>query len=257
LRAAVSTGELIRVRKGWYAAPGLAPEILAASRVGGAAGCVTAARLHGLWVFQGQPLHVSVEPHTSRLRDSRDHRRRLRPHQRDVVVHWSTGSHPAPVVEPLQCLTQMARCQSPERTVAAVDSALVAGLVTAEEWRTAIRPLPARLRALLTLVDDRSGSIAESIARFRLTMLGVVPRTQVFIPDVGRVDLLVGERLVLEIDGWGFHHEREQFEEDRRRDAALAVRGYRVLRFSYQQVMHHWRSVVAAIRACISRGEHL
>lgn len=151
----------------------------------------------------------------------------------------------------------MALCRSPEETVAAVDSALRSRLITLDEWQQDIRSLPQRLRDLLLRVDPESESIIESITRFRLQYLGIMPRLQVKVPGVGRVDLVVGKRLVIEVDGRNFHADPEKFEADRRRDARLSARGFRVLRFSYNQVMHRWFEVRASILASVARGDHL
>ena len=156
-----------------------------------------------------------------------------------------------------QILHDMVWCQSPEFVVAAADSGLRLGLLTLDEWRADIAPLPARLRALLERVNASSESIIESLMRFRLDAVGISTRSQVRIRGVGRVDLLIGERLVIELDGWEFHHDRDAFEEDRRRDAELARQGYRVLRFTYRQLTTQWARVLGAIRACIARHEHL
>ena len=60
-----------------------------------------------------------------------------------------------------------------------------------------------------------------------------------------------------EADGAEFHTKREDFEEDRRRDAELSAAGYRVLRFSYAQIEQRPDEVMAAIWAAIRRGDHL
>jgi len=81
------------------------------------------------------------------------------------------------------------------------------------------------------------------------------PRRQVTIRGVGRVDFVFGTRLVVEVDGEVFHSGSTEFEADRRRDALLSARGYRVLRFSYQQVMQRWPEVHAALLAALLRGD--
>ena len=88
-------------------------------------------------------------------------------------------------------------------------------------------------------------------------MLDIIARPQVQIAGVGRVDLVVGTKLVVELDGWEFHETREQFEEDRRRDARLTELGYRVLRITYRQLMRGWARVRAAVLACVARGDHV
>jgi very-short-patch-repair endonuclease len=78
----------------------------------------------------------------------------------------------------------------------------------------------------------------------------------VSIPGVGRVDFLLGSRLVIEVDGTTFHDRGSQFENDRRRDAELSARGYRVLRFSYRQILYDWPLVEAAIWAALARRDN-
>jgi very-short-patch-repair endonuclease len=251
---AVATGLLVRVRQGWYALPQTDAELAQAVRVGGRLGCVSGARFHGLWVSQSPDLHVRVSAHSSRLRDRRDKAVRLsQVADSGVRVHWRP--HPVVgtrfVVSPRDCLWDMAWCQSPERVVAAVDSALRAGSISRARWLKDIERMPRRLHTLLSRVDRRSESITESIVRFRLEVLGYFPQLQVQIDGVGRVDMMLGDRLVIELDGWEFHKSREDFERDRRRDAQLAALGYRVLRFSYRQVTRRWHEVLGAIEACL------
>jgi very-short-patch-repair endonuclease len=86
-------------------------------------------------------------------------------------------------------------------------------------------------------------------------MLWVCRRYHLPIPEVNvtvgpfTVDFLWRERrLVVETDGWEAHRGRQAFEDDRARDAYLRLRGYEVLRFSWQQVFHDPKSVVAVLR---------
>ena len=175
------------------------------------------------------------------------------------MVHWTDGRAGGNrfSVSVRECLRQMCHCQRPETVVATVDSALRKGLITRPEWLSDISGLPGRLPSLLESVDALSESIIESLTRYRLCRVGLRVRIQVRIRGVGRVDILIGDRLVIELDGWEFHSNFEQFEEDRRRDAVLSALGYRVLRFSYVQVMHRRSEVMAAILASVARGDHL
>jgi very-short-patch-repair endonuclease len=69
------------------------------------------------------------------------------------------------------------------------------------------------------------------------------------------VDLLfAAQRLVVEGDGWAYHRSRAAFERDRdrERDAALALAGHRVLRFTDRQVERKPGTVAAAIAAALS-----
>jgi very-short-patch-repair endonuclease len=89
-----------------------------------------------------------------------------------------------------------------------------------------------------------------------LRRLNIRDRPQARIDGVGRVDLLIGDRLVLELDGRGWHSSEEAFEEDRRRDLALLERGYLVIRVSYNQVMTQWDWIERVIRQLVALNEH-
>lgn len=66
------------------------------------------------------------------------------------------------------------------------------------------------------------------------------------------VDLLWQDaRLVVEADGAEFHASRAAMERDRRRDARLAARGYRVLRVTWTQVTRRPAEVERAVRAAL------
>src|SRR5262245_20916077 len=60
-------------------------------------------------------------------------------------------------------------------------------------------------------------------------------------------------RLVIELDG-GQHFESKQEQRDARRDAHLAAKGFRVLRFNNHGVMTNRRGVLETIAAVIERG---
>jgi very-short-patch-repair endonuclease len=62
------------------------------------------------------------------------------------------------------------------------------------------------------------------------------------------------QRLVVETDGWGTHKTRAAFEDDRKRDQALVVAGYRVVRFTYRQVVDTPDDVGAALARLLARG---
>ena len=71
-----------------------------------------------------------------------------------------------------------------------------------------------------------------------------LPPPAVNVPVSGlEVDALWShERLVVELDGYAYHRGRAAFERDRRRDAALVLAGYRVVRIT------HWRLLNVSCR---------
>jgi hypothetical protein len=61
-----------------------------------------------------------------------------------------------------------------------------------------------------------------------------------------------GRRLAVETDGYETHGTRSAFEEDRRKDQLLAVAGWRVIRFSWRQVIYDPARVETVLRAMLA-----
>jgi very-short-patch-repair endonuclease len=55
------------------------------------------------------------------------------------------------------------------------------------------------------------------------------------------------ESLIVEVDGYEYHSNRQVFESDRARDAALVAGGYRVIRVTWRQLVDRPYEVVARI----------
>jgi very-short-patch-repair endonuclease len=255
LRYAVRSGAIIRVRKGWYCRPDLPTELQQAARVGGRLACVSAARYHGLWVpGQPGPLHVQVPPQACQLRSRADYRRRLSDLVgHPVVVHWSEDATPSRlVVSVASCVEQVAWSHPAEFGFVVAESALHQHKLATDQWRRILARLPRRVRRKLEAAGRLSESGTESMVSFRMRRLGIRFRQQVQIGR-DRVDFLIGDRLVVEIDSTGYHESVA----DTRRDARLSMRGYRVLRFHYDQVINHWDEVLGSVLAALSRGDHL
>lgn len=88
----------------------------------------------------------------------------------------------------------------------------------------------------------------ESLLRLGLVRAGIAFDLQVWVVPFHRVDFLLGDRLVVEVDGRRFHDDPDAFERDRERDALLALWGFRVLRFTYRQVTEDLAGVLDVIR---------
>jgi very-short-patch-repair endonuclease len=56
------------------------------------------------------------------------------------------------------------------------------------------------------------------------------------------------ERLVVELDGFAFHHHRAAFERDRARDAILQAAGYRVIRLTHRRLVQEGSAVAEELR---------
>ena len=112
------------------------------------------------------------------------------------------------------------------------------------------RPGVPRVRVMLERGDHPT--LTRSHAERRL--LALLRRARCPDPETNRwlagyeVDLLwTAQRLVVEFDGFQFHADRAAFERDRRRDAELQARGYRVIRVTWRQLIDDPEAVVDRI----------
>jgi very-short-patch-repair endonuclease len=174
-----------------------------------------------------------------------------------VVVHWTTGHvDVARIDDAAMAIACLIDCAPRESAVIAMDSAINRGLITVADVK-AICSSTSRGRAIARALDPASESGLETLARLRLRGLQVRVRTQVVIENVGRVDLLVGDRLVIELDGRAWHDRPGDFDADRRRDRGLVALGYLVLRASYAQVMGEWDVIEGQILGLVRSRKHL
>lgn len=259
LAEAVARGVVVPVRRGWHGVPDAPTALVQAVRVGGSLTGASVARLHGLWLFDDGRLHVRVPGNASRLRSPLDRSVPL-DESHDVCVHYRErpgGPHDLPARDSLpRALAEMFTCGSTLSAMIAVDSALNLGELSTT-GRAELRSLvPASKRGLVDAADPGCDSGLETIARMLPRSKRLAHRTQAFIPGVGHVDLLIGDRLVVELDGAGFHMEKADFAEDRRRGYELVLRGYLVVRLTYDMVVHEWDDVRRDLLTLIDRGEH-
>jgi very-short-patch-repair endonuclease len=250
LANALASGELVRHGRGCLAWRGAPHAFVAAARAGGVVTCVSALEALGLPLLDaaGAP-HVALDVHRGAPRPG------LLPSS--TVLHWTPrleARRPGvPVADAATVLTHAARCLPEREAVAAVDAALHRGLVTVArlvEARLAVGG--PRLDRVLALADGKAESIQESLARVALLRAGLRVRSQVVLDGVGRVDLLVEECVVVELDGFAYHGDRLRFREDRRRDRALVGRGLSVLRFTFEDVVHGPDRLVQDVRSAVS-----
>jgi very-short-patch-repair endonuclease len=262
----LQSGKLIRLRNGWFARPDADADRARAVRIGGRISCMTALRQQGLWVMPDRRLHVAVRENASRLRCPDDRHKRWDPRAHpDVRLHWTERSWDVPASVAAESLgTSIAHligCVDRNSAIVTIDSALntvVDGrpLLSMRALRTTLAQLAPSHGHIADLVDPGAQSGLETLARLRLRAHGIRVRTQVNIDRVGRVDVLIGDRLVVELDGRS-HHVGENYETDRMRDLELFRQGYTIVRVSYRNVMFEWPAVEAAILTAVRRGDHL
>ena len=91
---------------------------------------------------------------------------------------------------------------------------------------------PAESRLLDALVE-RANLIPADGDR---TLVGLIKlEVQVHLENF-RVDFVVDDNLIIEVDGRAYHSDSDRFENDRYRDQALLLAGYRTLRFPAKQI---------------------
>lgn len=245
MRTAVERGAVDRVRRSWLVLPDCDVRLRNAARLGARSTCLSEAERLRLWTPSHAELHLSVAPTSSR-RDAAG-----------VTLHWSPG--PSPVAktalqEPvLNVLHHIAGCVPPADALAVWESAIRTKLVDAAviervRWSGTIA------RRLAANASHLSDSGIETRFVVLMGSIGVSVRQQVWI-DGHPVDGLIGEHLVVQLDGFA-HHRAEQRRRDLRADARLVLRGYTVLRFDYVQVLLTPDEVIGTISAALAQGLH-
>ncbi|MFG6403904.1 endonuclease domain-containing protein [Microbacterium sp. P04] len=254
--AALETGALIRARRDHYL-PGDAPdELVRAARVGGRLTCLSLLALLDVFVLTNARLHVHLPSSASRMRSPHDRRRQLEGRgRRGVRLHWvPVGRDPDRLVAVtiVDALVHSARCQAPRAFIASIDSALNQRLISVADVAEIFRRLPRRFSSLMSLVDGRAESGPETLMRLMLRTLGCTVELQVSFDGIGRVDLLVNGWLVIECDSERYHSDWAVQEKDRRRDLALAARGFTPLRPTAAMIMWQPEMVLAAVRGILA-----
>lgn len=243
---AVGSGLVSRVRRSWLAMPSVDARLVRAVSAGGRLSCVSAAARRGLWVPPHNGLHIAVKPTASRVRGS------------GLITHWSVG--PAPVSEyavedPLvNVLLHVSECLPRESALTVWESAVRRGDIGIEllrrvDWQSS------RARAVAEACSALSDSGLETLFLARLAPFGLSIRQQVWI-DGHPVDFLVGERLVVQIDGFEHHSSPADRRRDIAADARLSLLGYTVIRFDYQQVMFDWPLVERTVVTAVTQNLH-
>lgn len=245
IEQAVTEGKLLRPKRGWVAKPGTDPELLIAIEHHVVLSCVTQAKRLGLWVrTDPHQCHVAAPNTGAKVRSP------------SLVVHWGEPLVPRPpfALEDhlVNVLQRVARCLPREDALVIWESALNKRLT--DVLYLSRLPLGRQERQLLRECTPFSDSGLETLVCSRLRWLRIPLRQQIYL-EGHPVDVLIGRRLVIQLDG--AHHTGKQRDIDTAHDAALTRRGYNVLRFSYVQVMYYWDDVQGAILDAIAQGAHL
>lgn len=219
----------------------------------------TAARLHGLELHEDSGTDRVTVPRSRHGRGAQG----WKVVRADVVEAEWTSVDGLRCTEVARTVADLARVLPLAEAVVAADSALRLGLVTLGSlapMRDAMGRGASLLRAVHAAVDAQSGSVLESLLRVALAEAGLThPVTQYRVMDhgheVARVDFCwPAQRLIVEADGYAFHSSRDDYRRDRRRMNELERLGWRVLRFSWEDVTQRPEHVVGTVRACLAQA---
>lgn len=243
LAAGVESGLMQRPRRGWIALREADPLLVMAARHNTVVSCVSAARLLGLWTLNTAEVHLATRSP------------RARAPQCDAIVHWArppVPRHPDSLIDEVaNVIDLVARCQPHESALVIIESTLNQRLATREALMRL--PLSTAAQALVAQATPFADSGLESLVRGRLSWLPEPILAQAWV-EGHRVDLLIGARLIIQIDG--AHHTGAQRDADIRHDALLMTLGYSVMRVSYRQVMEHWHEVQSRVLDAVAQGLH-
>jgi very-short-patch-repair endonuclease len=265
---ALREGRLVRVAHGRYALPTVDAARRAAAVLHGVVSHRSAAAYWG-WGMKLMPDHPCITVGRNR---------KLPPHRRDgVELHWGSPSA-ADVVDgwvtsPARTFVDCCRDLPFDQVLAIADSALRSRSFTSPGLLEIARSMRGPGRATcLRVAHEATGDAAnpfESVLRaIALGVPGLGVRPQVLVLDEPfsvRPDLSDERlRIALEADSFEWHGNRDALKRDCRRYNLLVAHGWRVLRFTWEDVMlepeHVRRTLLAVVglaerRAEVHRGE--
>ncbi len=248
LQRACSTGEVERIRRYWIATPGAPADLRTAAAATARIACVSAAQRRGWWMppTTDTGLHLHVRPHAERPRG-------------DHVLHWTRPLVPVARTSLIESthdtLDHIAACVDAETAAVLWETACRTERFTPADLRR-VRWRSASAREICELITGLHDSGLETIFAVRMRDGGVAVRFQQIVAG-HRVDALIGERLIVQLDGFAFHSTAADRTRDAAHDRELLARGYTVLRFTYSEVLHRWDIVERSIARAIAQGVHL
>lgn len=217
-----------------------------------------AAALWDLSHFRDGRVHVTVESRAGRTRRPGlvIHRAALHPDDRAELDAIPATSISRTLLD-LAALTsadQLRRLYARTERLELLDTLSLTALLDRSNGRRGT----ARLRALLS-EDVTPDAHADSELEHRFLDLiraaGLpAPQTNVLVEGLVVDAVWPDARLVVELDGFEFHRERDAFERDRARDASLKRAGYEVVRFTWRQLCNEPGWVVATVGELLSRA---
>jgi hypothetical protein len=276
LKTLVSSGSLVRVRRGVYATRasidyaavnarrGHALQVTAVERAVGrdaVASHHSAALVHGIDLLNQTAGTVTL---TRRPAKGTSPRRsdRIVFHAAELPADHVTSRYGLLVTTAARTVIDLARTTPFREAVVAADSALQAELTTKGELLTVAggcRQWPGiqQARRVIEFSDERAESPLESCARVAFAEAGLEPpelQVTVHGPDWSyRVDLCWPKhRVIAEADGLAKYNGRKDLARQFERDRLLRDVGYQVIHFTWHELMNTPEVVIGRIRVAIA-----
>lgn len=260
-------GVFARTRRGVYALPGFTDEHLldlhiACRKLGAVASHQSAAYIHNL----DRPKYVrpTVSVYRNRTKDLQG-----------VTVHQMHDFDPAHIVEidalpvtgPHRTIFDLASVITEDHLARVVDHGLASRRLHLDGLYQVLRDVGRRGKpgtgAMRKLLDTRSSGYVPPESELERRLLNIIERDDLpppvrqfqapwLKPINGRVDLAYPDRrLLIEGDSRRWHQLARAFETDRLRDNAAQLAGWRMLRFTWEEIKTHPERVVATIRKAL------
>jgi len=164
------------------------------------------------------------------------------------------------ITTPARTLLDLAAELSADLLERAVADALRRPLTTEKELHTVLARHPrARGRRKLVAILQLEGGPQWDRSKAERELIKLVRKAGLPVPESNHrmgsssPDLVWREqRVLVEIDGFGFHGDRIAFERDRARDASRTAEGWRTLRFTWRQIRDRPHETIARLAATLA-----
>lgn len=262
----VARGSLIPLHRGVYAVGHRALSVrgrwIAAVFAGGRGAVLSHRSAAALWGIRGSD-RAAIEISTPSRGGERSG---LEAHRAHLVADEITIREQIPVTTPARTLFDLAAVLDRHRLERATHEAEVLRLLSPASLPVLLERHPGRrgakhLRAILDDLRERGATVTKSELENRFLSVVVRaglprPRINADVPTALRayeVDATwAAARLAVELDGAAAHRTRRAFEEDRLRDRALAVAGWRTIRITWHELRAHPDRVAADLQGLLS-----
>lgn len=256
IRRLVGTGDLVLDSRGHYALPQADESLRAASRLSAVLSHRSAAQFHG-WEQKRPPTIPELTVAKNR---------KLTPSQtRGVAIHramLSQSDIDSPATSRQRTIADCLRSLPEDEALAIADSVLRSKAETSSSLRVLAATLrgagSGQARRVAAAANGLSTNPFETEPGRLATIVGLNVRPQVPLYAghfLGKPDLVdVDRRIILEADSFEWHGSRRALVRDARRYNNFVIAGWLVLRFSWEDVMHHPDDVLRVLEAVASRG---